>query len=902
MVRAGAGFGKSTLLAQAVRANASEPRGIDVWHTCTPGDVDRDVLGQALLDVLGRRWPVPRSGRAGRGHAREPTRRSTSASFSTTSTRSAPARRAASWSIASYEPFPTTGTSCSPLATRSPCGCHDFERRTAWSRSRSRTCCSRRPRRRPWRGGSARNPAPPSSWAAGRRSCASRSQSRPRSRSTSRRRKCSATSRMISGARCSPCRTSVTRTANASLASSASRSTSLRSPVRCRSCPTPRTACSGPMTCGRKRSCGCCHRMKWRTSGRVLVAELVASGDLARAGALALEHEDVDALARIAVEVVRRDVAAIPIDMVRPWNDVLQRARPDATRDATPERRAPPSAGLHRPRRRCRRRRRGRRASVTATTPTARSSRSSSERSVRTCGATSADSSISPGRAETIPGSARPPDDRSGAAIHRRDRCRDDRRRRTGARRAARRAAGSGCTVDQSFDQPSSRPLPVAQRARRRGGGGDAAAAGRSPRIAPPATCGRSPAGWSGEPRELLALGRASVDFPAVTSRDEFVRRTLVASMLASTGRRDEVHRLVEGAPSPVRDRSTPATPSSRRWPRRCAPSSITTRRPPRRLIADVIAAHAGSPILDQHLRRFLALALRARRRHPQAVGRRRDGPDARADPDAAAAGWSTCAPVARPTTAGLDPAKVFTAFPLPWSVELATRLHAVHHPDGPRLAEWLVEPGPRAGACRASPPQPATGGRRPCRRRPARPPSGRADPAARDLGPRSADGGVRRRRPSPRPSCAAAASAPCSRCSSCTARSPATSPSICCGPTTTPPRGARNLRVTLTYLRQLLEPERPPGEASFHLRADANAITLHRVRPPRRRPVGAAAAAARRRPQPGTGRPRPHHRPARRRHGVVAGRAAHRSGLRVPARTTRSSGSACCSSTACSS
>ena len=55
VVQAGAGFGKSTLLAQAVRANAAEPRGIDVWHTCTPGDVDGDVLGQALLDVLGVR-------------------------------------------------------------------------------------------------------------------------------------------------------------------------------------------------------------------------------------------------------------------------------------------------------------------------------------------------------------------------------------------------------------------------------------------------------------------------------------------------------------------------------------------------------------------------------------------------------------------------------------------------------------------------------------------------------------------------------------------------------------------------------------------------------------------------------------------------------------------------------
>jgi LuxR family maltose regulon positive regulatory protein len=53
VVQAGAGFGKSTLLAQAVRANAVEPRGIDVWHACTPGDVVADVLGPALLGVLG---------------------------------------------------------------------------------------------------------------------------------------------------------------------------------------------------------------------------------------------------------------------------------------------------------------------------------------------------------------------------------------------------------------------------------------------------------------------------------------------------------------------------------------------------------------------------------------------------------------------------------------------------------------------------------------------------------------------------------------------------------------------------------------------------------------------------------------------------------------------------------
>ncbi len=53
VIQAGAGFGKSTLLAQAVRANSLAPTGIDVWHACAPGDVDSEALGSALLRALG---------------------------------------------------------------------------------------------------------------------------------------------------------------------------------------------------------------------------------------------------------------------------------------------------------------------------------------------------------------------------------------------------------------------------------------------------------------------------------------------------------------------------------------------------------------------------------------------------------------------------------------------------------------------------------------------------------------------------------------------------------------------------------------------------------------------------------------------------------------------------------
>ena len=87
-------------------------------------------------------------------------------------------------------------------------------------------------------------------------------------------------------------------------------------------------------------------------------------------------------------------------------------------------------------------------------------------------------------------------------------------------------------------------------------------------------------AGWmAGEPTELLALNRSTVDIPAVTSRDFFVRRTVVAAMLASTGQRDGVHELVSGS-SPVADATTQR--QGRRARRRRA-RAVRGRRPRRR-------------------------------------------------------------------------------------------------------------------------------------------------------------------------------------------------------------------------------------------------------------------------------------------------------------------------------
>ncbi|MFD5831173.1 hypothetical protein [Lentzea sp. NPDC060358] len=53
LVTAGAGFGKTTAVAQAVRANLAEPRGVDVWVTCGPGCEDAGRLARSILDALG---------------------------------------------------------------------------------------------------------------------------------------------------------------------------------------------------------------------------------------------------------------------------------------------------------------------------------------------------------------------------------------------------------------------------------------------------------------------------------------------------------------------------------------------------------------------------------------------------------------------------------------------------------------------------------------------------------------------------------------------------------------------------------------------------------------------------------------------------------------------------------
>nr|BFE50676.1 hypothetical protein GCM10017745_41030 [Saccharothrix mutabilis subsp. capreolus] len=52
VVVAGAGFGKTTVVAQAVRAHLLEPRGVDVWVECAPVHESAEALAGALLQAL----------------------------------------------------------------------------------------------------------------------------------------------------------------------------------------------------------------------------------------------------------------------------------------------------------------------------------------------------------------------------------------------------------------------------------------------------------------------------------------------------------------------------------------------------------------------------------------------------------------------------------------------------------------------------------------------------------------------------------------------------------------------------------------------------------------------------------------------------------------------------------
>jgi LuxR family maltose regulon positive regulatory protein len=824
VVRAGAGFGKSTLLAQAIRANSLAPRGVEVWHACAPGDVDGEALGTALLRALG----VDRPARTPAGQivesltafspldvcvvlddAHEIRPGSSGAALVDGIIRRLPDN--AHVVLATRHTVPAALSRLRAADRLLEIGEHDL----VFNADEIAAIADRL----------GRGPGPAialGGWPAlVRLALAVRpdvaidfAQEEVLSQLTGPRQR------------------ALFALAHLGYTSADRVQRVVGEPVDL-----AHLALTVPLVSRTDDDRFRAHEL-WAAAllrvldppdvaglrGRV-VHELLADDDLARAGALAMAHDDLDALAAVAREAVRRNTAALPVDLVRPFVDMLERGRPDA-----PDTRLLRAAFGHALDYMD--------ASVDAELDAAAASfagRSDGDGLIVTL-VVAAVVAYRRGdvarlvevaaRADHVPGS------RDQAMLE-----------------VARRSIAA-VVAEMSGDLPGAlaaldaAPLtlvpPAINTAVRHlvihnlllsGRADDAVAVAHGLLVDRPDRLARylaAIAGWmAGEPTELLALNRSTVDIPAVTSRDFFVRRTVVAAMLASTGQRDAVCRLVTGS-TPAPDATSNARDAVLDAVARALCAVVDhdddAAAP---LIAQVVAAHADSPILDQHLRRFLPLvyvldpSVRARwdeapmgPTHEHARRASRCLVDLRAGHDR--------------RVPALDPGKVFTSFPLPWAIELAALLHGVaRRADGLALAEWLVDQVPEPA--RAELRHLAAG-------------SARCAPAAADLLARLPATPAHRLEISVLgPLQVAFGGAPTAPAALRRARVRTLLGLLVVHRTLSRERaidllwpdlslsdGSRNLRVTLTYLRQLLEPGRPTGEASYHLRADATTITLH--------------------------------------------------------------------------
>jgi LuxR family transcriptional regulator, maltose regulon positive regulatory protein len=181
-------------------------------------------------------------------------------------------------------------------------------------------------------------------------------------------------------------------------------------------------------------------------------------------------------------------------------------------------------------------------------------------------------------------------------------------------------------------------------------------------------------------------------------------------------------------------------------------------------------------------------------------------------------------------TAAGeLTPAYALCFLPLPWSVELAARLAVAGHPHGYDLGRWLADTvGPAVHRqlremARAGRGTPAAGAAQLLAALPA-PPTARTHIDV--MGPmRLTRDGLpvdtpELRRARVRQLLGALALRPV------LVRDQAIE---LLWPGLDPAKAARNMRVTLTHLRRLLEPDRSGGDASYHLRTDGDTIQLVR-------------------------------------------------------------------------
>jgi LuxR family maltose regulon positive regulatory protein len=308
------------------------------------------------------------------------------------------------------------------------------------------------------------------------------------------------------------------------------------------------------------------------------------------------------------------------------------------------------------------------------------------------------------------------------------------------------------------------------------------------------------------------------------TAREGFVATALAAVMAASCGEEAAFPSMPCGDPA---DRDNP-----RDAVLACAAqAAVAVVRGAEPAARQAYARHVARwPVEDRfaerHLRRFLALGyvLNERlRAHWDGVALGPSHLAARAAARAlveARAGDLTAA-------AELTPAHALCFLPLPWSVELAARLAAAGHPRGHELGRWLadtlgqiVHRQLRKTARPAGSPL-AAGAAQLLAALPA-PPTQRTEIAV--IGPmRLTRDGVpvdapELRRVRVRQLLSALAVRPV------LTRDQAIE---LLWPGLATAKAARNMRVTLTHLRRLLEPDRSGGDASYHLRTDGDTIRL---------------------------------------------------------------------------
>ena len=246
------------------------------------------------------------------------------------------------------------------------------------------------------------------------------------------------------------------------------------------------------------------------------------------------------------------------------------------------------------------------------------------------------------------------------------------------------------------------------------------------------------------------------------------------------------------------------------------------------RVIASFVAEH---PLSDRcasvWLRRFLAIPYVCSEEARTRWDAEALGPSHRLQRDVAVALLAARDGTLTASTALPEPEAVYTALPLPWSLELAARAHATGNPGGGRLARWLVDR--LGGAARAE-----------LRLLTSAPEATLAQAAERlfDSIPVPPDHITRIEVLGPLQ--LLVGGSPVDRTEQRRTRVRELLALLVVRtkvdrdramdllwPDLTPADAARNLRVTLTHLRRMLEPDRGRGEDTFHVRVDATHIRL---------------------------------------------------------------------------